>query len=147
RRIAVADVDAVKRELALARGALLALDARDADAPATLAAAGGVAAAVDFVGNKNTVEFAISALRNGGICIVVGLFGGDITLSLPPLVQRSITVRGSVVGNLDELKELITLVKSGRIRALPVESVAFDAVNEALRRLRTGQVQGRLVLS
>jgi D-arabinose 1-dehydrogenase-like Zn-dependent alcohol dehydrogenase len=147
RRIAVADIDAAKRELASVHGAMLALDPRDADALPKLAAAGGVAAAIDFVGNKATAEFAIASLRKGGTCIVVGLFGGDITLPLPPLVQRAITVRGSFVGNLDELKELIALIKSGSIQPLPVESVAFDAVNDALQRLRAGHVKGRLVLA
>jgi len=61
-------------------------------------------------------------------------------------VQRAITVRGSYVGNLAELKELIALAKAGRIRPLPVETVAFNAVNDALQRLRAGQVRGRLVL-
>jgi D-arabinose 1-dehydrogenase-like Zn-dependent alcohol dehydrogenase len=147
RRIAVADIDPAKRELALTLGAMLALDPCDKDAPAELAAAGGVAAAVDFVGNKATAEFAVASLRKGGTCIVVGLFGGDITLSLPPLVQRAIIVRGSYVGNLSELKELIVLAKSGCVQPLPVESIAFDAINDALARLRAGQVKGRLVLA
>jgi D-arabinose 1-dehydrogenase-like Zn-dependent alcohol dehydrogenase len=41
----------------------------------------------------------------------------------------------------------ITLVKSGSIQPLPVEPVAFDAVNGALQRLRTGQMKGQLVLA
>ncbi|SAL00099.1 alcohol dehydrogenase [Caballeronia pedi] len=147
RRIAVADIDPAKRELALGHGATLVFDPRDADASAQLAAAGGVAAAVDFVGNKATADFAVASLRKGGMCIVVGLFGGDITISLPPLVQRAITLRGSFVGSLDELKELIALVKSGNIQPLPVEEVPFDAVNDALARLRAGHVKGRLVLA
>ena len=146
RRIAVADIDTEKLALAAAHGSILAFDPRDPEALAKLEAAGGVAAAIDFVGNKATAQFAISSLRRGGTCIVVRLFGGDITLALPPLVQRAITVRGSYVGNLAELKELIALAKAGRIRPLPVETVAFNAVNDALQRLRAGQVRGRLVL-
>jgi len=147
RKIAVADIDPAKRELALASGALIAFDPRAEDAAGQLAALGGVSAVVDFVGNKSTVEFAFAALRKGGICVVVGLFGGEVTLSLPPLVQRAITLRGSFVGNLAELKELIELVKLGRIEPLPVEPVAFEDVNDALDRLRAGHVEGRLVLA
>jgi D-arabinose 1-dehydrogenase-like Zn-dependent alcohol dehydrogenase len=146
--IAVADIDAGKREVAMANGARLALDPRDVDAAIRLQAeAGGVAAAVDFVGAKATADFAIGALRKGGTYVVVGLFGGDITLSLPPIVLRAIGIRGSYVGNLTELRELISLVRLGKIKPMPVETISLNGVNEALDRLRAGKVQGRLVIA
>lgn len=145
--IAVAEIDAAKRDLAIRNGATLAFDPRDAESTSRVAQLGGVAAAVDFVGARATAEFAIAALKKGGTYVAVGLFGGDITLSLPPLVQRAITIRGSYVGNLKELKELVALVKSGKINPLPVETVQFPAINDALARLRAGNVQGRLVLA
>ena len=148
RNVAVADIDPAKRELALKNGAKLAIDPRETAASTKLLGeAGGVAAAIDFVGAKATADFAIAALRKGGTYVVVGLSGGDITLALPPIVLRAITIRGSYVGSLPELNELIALVKAGKIRPLPVETVAFDSVNEALGRLRAGGVQGRLVLA
>jgi D-arabinose 1-dehydrogenase-like Zn-dependent alcohol dehydrogenase len=100
------------------------------------------AGAVDFVGAKATTEFAIAALRKGGTYVVVGLFGGDITLSIPSIVLRAITIRGSYVGNLKELKELITLVRTGKVRPMPVETISFNGVNNTLDRLRAGKVQG-----
>lgn len=147
KNIAVADIDPTKRDLARRHEGVLVLDPTDPTAAALLAGAGGVGAAVDFVGMRATAEFAVGGLRKGGTCIVVGLFGGDLTLPLPPLVQRSITIRGSYVGTLAELVDLIALAKTGLIKPLPVEPVPFDNVNEALDRLRAGQVQGRLVLS
>jgi len=148
RNIAVADIDPGKRELAMANGAKLTVDPRDAAAIATLQAQpGGVGAAVDFVGAKATAEFAIGALRKGGTYVVVGLFGGDMTLSIPLVVLRAITVRGSYVGNLKELKDLIALVKAGKVKPMPVETVSFNGVNDALDRLRAGQVKGRLVIA
>ena len=148
RRIAVAETDPDKRELALAQGAGHAFDPRADGALAALQQEfGAIAAAVDFVGAQATAEFAIGALRKGGTYVVVGLFGGDIRLSIPPLVLRAITIRGSYVGSLPELRELIGLVRSGSVEPLPVESVAFDQVNDALDRLRSGKVRGRLVLT
>jgi D-arabinose 1-dehydrogenase-like Zn-dependent alcohol dehydrogenase len=144
RNIVAADIDAGKRELALKNGATLALDPRDAAAAAKVA---GAAGAVDFVGAKATSEFAIAALRKGGTYVVVGLFGGDITLSIPPIVLRAITIRGSYVGNLKELKELIALVRTGKVKPMPVETISFNGVNDALDRLRAGKVQGRLVIA
>ncbi|PJX27683.1 hypothetical protein CAP48_00340 [Advenella sp. S44] len=147
KRIAVADIDDAKRQYALDAGAMLALDPRDDSATnQLLLTAGGVAASVDFVGTTTTSQLAVASLRKGGTAVIVGLFGGDITLQLPPLVQRSITLRGSYVGTLQELKDLINLIKSGTVRPLPVEEVAFEHLNATLERLREGNVQGRAVL-
>lgn len=148
RNIAVADVDPGKRELALKSGAAHAIDPREPDAADILArASGGVAAAIDFVGARQTAEFGIAALRKGGSYVVVGLFGGDLTVSLPLLVLKAATLRGSHVGNLKELRELIDLVKAGKVAPMPVEQVAVASVNESLDRLRAGKVPGRLVLA
>lgn len=148
KNIAVADIDPAKRDLALASGASLAVDPRAPDALAALQTkTGGIAAAIDFVGAHATAEFGIAAIRKSGTYVVVGLFGGDITLSIPLIVLRAITVRGSYVGNLVELRELIDLVKQGRVRPMPVETVAMEDVNSALDRLRAGKVSGRLVLA
>jgi len=147
KNIAVADIDPAKRELALASGASVVVDPRDKDALATLQAkSGGIGAAIDFVGAHASAEFGIAAIRKAGTYVVVGLFGGDITLSLPLLVLRAINLRGSYVGNLGELKELIELVKQGKVRAMPVEAVPMAQANAALDRLRAGKVRGRLVL-
>ena len=45
------------------------------------------------------------------------------------------------------LKELIALVRAGKVKPMPVETVSFNGVNEALDRLRAGKVQGRLVIA
>ena len=45
------------------------------------------------------------------------------------------------------LKELIALVRAGKVRPMPVETVSFNGINDALDRLRAGKVQGRLVIA
>ena len=148
KHIAVADIDPAKRDNALKAGASVAVDPRDADALAkVMAMPGGVAGALDFVGAPSTANFGIAALRRTGTYVVVGLFGGDITVSLPLVILRTIVIRGSYVGNLAELKELIGYLREGKIGTLPVEEIAMAEVNTALDRLRAGQVKGRLVLT
>jgi D-arabinose 1-dehydrogenase-like Zn-dependent alcohol dehydrogenase len=148
KHIAVADIDPAKRDNALKAGASVAVDPRDADALAkVMAMPGGVAGALDFVGAPSTANFGIAALRRTGTYVVVGLFGGDITVSLPLVILRTIVIRGSYVGNLAELKELIGFLREGRIATLPVEEIAMAEVNTALTRLREGKVKGRLVLA
>ena len=64
------------------------------------AAKGPVWAAIDFVGNAQTAQLGVDSLVKGGKLIVVGLFGGDITLSLPFLPIRAMTIQGSYTGSL-----------------------------------------------
>lgn len=147
-RIVVADIDATKRATALAAGATACLDPRDEAAVSdVMAQPGGVATVVDFVGNSATSALAIRVLRKGGTYLAVGLFGGEIALPMPMLVQRALTLRGSYTGSLQELQELMDLMRSGKVQPIAVEDLPFSAVNTALDRLRHGGVQGRLVLS
>ena len=148
RNIAVADIDDSKRALATRHGAGVVVDPKEPGALEALAqATGGIGAAIDFVGARPTAEFGMAALKKAGTYIIVGLFGGDTQLSLPLLVLRALTLRGSYVGNLAELRELIDLVKAGKVEPLPTETVPMTAVNDALERLRAGKVNGRLVLA
>lgn len=148
KRIAVADLDPAKRAFALSAGAHFSFDpGKPEELQTLLTEQGNAAAVVDFVGSTDTATSGISMLRKGGSYVIVGLFGGEITIPLPPLAQRSTMIRGSYVGNLAELKELVELAKTGKIAALSVETMAFSQVNEALDRLRAGGVNGRLVLA
>src|SRR5262249_35764472 len=78
----VADIDAGKREAALAAGASAAFDPRDAGARKALLAAtgGGVYGACDFVGAEASLGFATGALAKGGKALVTGLFGGTFAM-------------------------------------------------------------------
>ena len=76
----------------------------------------------------------------------VGLFGGELTVALPVMAMRALTVRGSYVGNVKELRELVKLAQDGKLEALPVATIPQRDATEALIALRDGKVTGRLVL-
>ena len=142
------DIDAGKLREARALGASATVNTRDADALAQLQkiSGGSIAAAVDFVGMPATANLAIAALRKGGRYVLVGLFGGELTLSMPPLAQRAIGVVGSYTGNLQELKDVVALAQSGRLKPTPVETRPAAEANRSLEELKAGQVLGRIVL-
>ena len=146
--ITMVDIDDDKLITASKLGAHHILNSRAADALEELhkITDGGAAAVVDFVGASTTARLGIDALRKGGRYIIVGLFGGDITLSLPPLPMMARSVIGSYVGNLAELKELIELVKQGAITAIPVATRPAHEVNKTLEQLRDGEIVGRVVI-
>lgn len=148
KNIIACDVDPSKFDAARKLGAKLVLDTRAPDAAAKLGvlAKGSLAAAIDFVGMPATFNVAYPALRKGGRYVICGLFGGEVTLSLPPIAQRAVGVVGSYVGNLQELKEVVALAKKKKLKATPVTLRSADEVNRILAELKAGKVLGRVVL-
>ena len=145
--IIAADIDPAKRDAALARGAKEAVDPSSSDSVAAiLKQHGGVAAAIDFVGAPATFSFGTATLRRGGTYVIVGLFGGASSIPLPSLPLRAISIRGSYVGRLDEARELIGLMKSGKVPAPPMNERPLSEANAAFNDLRKGKVVGRIVL-
>jgi propanol-preferring alcohol dehydrogenase len=143
------DIDPVKREVAKRLGALTAIDPNAPDAVEQIkAAAGGpIWAAIDFVGNDQTARLGVDSLVKGGKLIVVGLFGGEITLSLPMIPIRAMTVQGSYTGSLSELVELIKLVRNQPLPLVPTKTVALDQAQNVIADIKAGKVVGRRVLT
>ncbi len=148
RNVIACDVDAGKLAVAKKLGAALVLDTRGADAAQRLGALakGNLAGAMDYVGMPATFMAAYPALRKGGRYILCGLFGGEVTLPLPPIAQRAVGVIGSYVGNLAELKAVVALAKKKKLKPMPVETRAAAEVNRTLDELKAGKILGRVVL-
>lgn len=144
----VVDIDPRKREAALAAGALAAIDGAAPDAARQIAAAVGepVLGVIDYVGARATVQLGLDVLTKGGKLVVVGLFGGDITLPLPPIPMRALTIQGSYVGSLQELKELMELVGRTKTARIPITCRPHAEAAAALEELHAGHTVGRCVL-
>jgi propanol-preferring alcohol dehydrogenase len=142
------DIDQGKRDAAIAAGALKAIDGSAPDAAQQIIAAtgGGARMVLDLVGAPSTVKLAIAAATRGTEIIVVGLYGGEVTVSVPLLPLRPIGLRGSYVGTLADLTELIALVRSGKLEPVKVSRRPLDDANSALMDLKAGKVVGRVVL-
>jgi D-arabinose 1-dehydrogenase-like Zn-dependent alcohol dehydrogenase len=145
----VVDIDAAKRDAAAKAGARTTIDGAAPDAVEQIKAAtnGGAWAAIDLVGLANTVRLGIDSLIKGGKLVLVGLYGGEITQSLPPIAMRAITLQGSYTGSLTEMAELLDLVRRTGMPAVPVATRPLAEVNAALADLRAGKVIGRVVLT
>jgi len=144
----VVDIDPVKREAALAACALQAIDARAPDAAQQIqqATGGGARAVLDLVGATPTVSLAMASAARGGHIVICGLMGGDLTLALPVIPMRPLTLQGSYVGTLQELQELVTLVKRTKMSPIPVTRRPLAEANAALQDLHHGRIVGRTVL-
>jgi len=145
----VVDIDPAKREAAKRAGAVAVIDGGANDAAKQIIAAtdGGAWAAIDLVGSAATVRLGLNSLAKGGKLILVGLYGGEITLSLPPFPMRAISLQGSYTGSLTETAELIELVKRTGLPPVPVATRPLTDVNAVLGELRAGKIIGRVVLT
>jgi alcohol dehydrogenase, propanol-preferring len=145
----VVDNNVAKHEHAKSAGAVAVIDSDAPDAAEQIkAAAGGqVWAVTDFVGSASTVQLGIDVLTKGGKLIVVGLFGGEITLPTLFLPAKAMTLQGSYTGSLAELKELVDLVRGSPLPLVPVRRRPLHEAFDALMDLRDGKVIGRTVLT
>jgi len=146
-RIVSIDIDATKLRAAQAAGATAALNSRESDAAQSLKqiTGGALYGAVDFVGASETANLVLSALYKGGKLILVGLFGGEITLSIASTILRAVTVQGSHLGSVEELKAVVRLAREGKIRPIPIQIRPLAEVSRTLDELKAGLVVGRVV--
>jgi alcohol dehydrogenase, propanol-preferring len=148
-KFVVADIDPQKRAHARQMGAVATIDngAPDAVKQVMQATGGGAAAAIDFVGSPKTMEFGVNILRKGGKLVMVGLYGGAQPISAVLFPFKMMTIEGSYVGTLDDLRELLALVRAGKVPPIPIETRPASEVSTALADLKSGgKVRGRVVL-
>jgi len=144
----VVDIDPAKRDAAMKAGAKAVVDAKAADAVDQIKALtnGGAWGVVDLVGSSQSARMGYDSLAKGGKYVIVGLYGGDLTVSLPPIPMRALTIQGSYVGSVPEMAELMDLIKRTGLPDVPVATRPLSQVNEAMADLRAGKIVGRVVL-
>jgi alcohol dehydrogenase len=144
----VADIDAEKRNAALAAGAAQAYDPSDPQArKAVMAATGGLLAICDFVGSDKSLQFATGLLGRGGKVVVTGLLGGNFSIAAALFGIKAMTIEGTLTGTLTEARELLDLVRAKNIAPIPTRDRPLAQAQAALDDLRAGRVVGRTVLS
>ena len=144
----VAAVDLGPDKMALARslGAEITIDAKTQDPPAEIQKQIGGAQGV-LVTAVSTIAFkqAIGMLRRGGTCVLNGLPPGEFPVSIFDVVLNGYTIRGSIVGTRKDLEEALTFAAEGKVKAT-IETLPLDSINDVFSRLKTGKVNGRVVL-
>ncbi|WP_238366491.1 alcohol dehydrogenase [Mesobacterium pallidum] len=149
RNIVVVEPQEQARAGALAAGARAVVDPGPEGAAERLAqAAGGpIKAVLDLVNAPATAELALAVLARGGTLVMVGLYGGAISLPLGALPVRGLTIIGNYVGSPAELGAVLDLARAGALPPIPVTCRASHEVTGALTDLREGRVRGRIVLT
>ncbi len=147
---------AEKREMAISRGAVAAIDVSKEDVKerAKEISGGGVDYLYDPVGGE-LGETCLRALGEDGQYIVIGFVGGIPRLPANQVLLRNRRVTGVDWGawvsthqeeNQKMLQEVFAAIEAGRLH--PVEPVLFplDKVVDALRALQSRTVAGKIAL-
>ena len=147
-KILAADIDPNKLQAAKGAGADEVYDTSDEQSLKKLLedTGGGVKATVDFVGAEKTLQYCLDSTKKGGQVVVVGLFGGGFQMPIPMFPLSAKSIGGSFVGSLEETKEMLDLVKQGKVDPIPVSKRDLKDATQTLDDLRDGTITGRVVL-
>jgi D-arabinose 1-dehydrogenase-like Zn-dependent alcohol dehydrogenase len=79
--------------------------------------------------------------------VIVGLFGGAMSMPLPLFPLRALSIIGSYVGSLPEAQEMMTIVRAGKVDPIPFATRPLAEADKTLSDLRAGKITGRVVLT
>ena len=144
----VVAVDIAEDKLALARslGADLTLNAAEVDVVHEIQSLmGGVDGALVTAVSNAAFAQAVGMLKRGGFLSLVGLPPGDFPLPIFEVVLKRITVRGSIVGTRNDLREALAFAGEGKVTS-HFSWDKLDNINAIFDRMKAGQIDGRIVL-
>lgn len=147
KHVAAVDIADDKLELARRLGAELTVNAKTQDAVATIQKQIGGAHGVLISAVSPTIfRQGLAMLRSGGTCALVGLPPGDFPTPIFDVVLKRLTIRGSIVGTRKDLEESLQFAAEGKIKPT-LEMQPLEAINTIFKRLKNGEINGRVVLS
>ena len=104
----------------------------------------GVEAVIDFVGEQGAQHDAVAMLRRAGSHYIIG-YGGNLNVPTIDIISTEINFIGNLVGNYNDLVELMTLTAQGKVK-LHTATYPLDAALDAIHDLDSGKLRGRGIL-
>lgn len=146
-RVVALDVGKEKLDYCMRLGAEIALDASASDTVQRVEShtRGGSHAVLCVAPHPSAFKTAIAICRRKGTVVLVGLPPSNFDCDIFNVVMKRITIRGSIVGTRNDLREALDFAARGLVKC-EVEVASLSSINEVLDRLRKGQVQGRVVV-
>ncbi len=146
-QVCAVDIDDGKLALARKLGADLTVNATQDDALEAVRKGtdGGAHGVLVTAPSLPAFKQGVGITRKRGTCVLVGLPPGDFPLPLFDVVANCITVRGSFVGNREDMAEALRFAADGKVKA-DIELQPLTAINDVFDRLENGKVAARVVL-
>ena len=146
-QVCAVDIEDDKLALAKELGADLTVNATHPDAAEQVKAgtAGGAHGVLITAPSLAAFKQGVAMTRKRGTCVLVGLPPGEFPVPLFDVVANCITIRGSFVGNREDMAETLAFAAEGKVKA-DIELQPLADVNDVLDRLEHGKVAARVVL-
>jgi NADPH:quinone reductase-like Zn-dependent oxidoreductase len=104
-------------------------------------------AVVDNIGS-DTWAHSMASLARGGTLVVTGATTGfTVPLNLLPLIADQLTISGSIMGTLDDMKNMINLIAQARIEPEIGAVLPMERAEEAFRAMWEGRTHGKTVFT
>lgn len=142
--------DEQKRALAREMGADEVLDHRDPDWPKEvkrLTHGRGVDVVVEHIGPATWKGSMRSLARNGRLVTCGGTTGPEVSVLLPHLFMKNLSLLGSTMGPRSAFPTILDKLASGAYRPALNAVLPLSQIAEAHRRLEAGEVLGKIVLT
>jgi propanol-preferring alcohol dehydrogenase len=145
--VCAVDIDDGKLALAKKLGADVIVNAKQGDPVALVqkATGGGAHGVLITAPSLPAFKQGVEMTRKTGTCVLVGLPPGEFPVPLFDVVANCITIRGSFVGNREDMAEALDFAARGKVTA-DIELQPLNAINDVFSRLAKGKVAGRVVL-
>lgn len=146
-QVCAVDIDDGKLALARKLGADFSVNAMREDAGEAVSTGtnGGAHGVLITAPSLGAFKQGVGMTRKRGTCVLVGLPPGDFPVPLFDVVANCITIRGSFVGNREDMAEALAFAADGKVKA-DIELQPLTAINDVFDRLEHGKVAARVVL-
>ena len=145
-RVAAVDIADDKLALAKKHGAELLVNALKEDPIEVVQrVTGGAHGVLVTAVHPSAFGQAIHMSRRGGTIVFNGLPAGDFPASIFEIVLQGLTVRGSIVGTRQDLKEALEFYALGLIHPT-VATRDLSEINAVFDEMKHGKIDGRVVI-
>ncbi|NNU17564.1 alcohol dehydrogenase AdhP [Parvularcula sp. ZS-1/3] len=143
----VVAVDISEDKLRLARecGANTTINAIEVDPGTELQKGGGVEGVLVTAVSTSSFAQGVEMLARGGTMALVGLPPGGFELPIFDVVLSRKTIRGSIVGTRNDLREALEFAGDGAV-TVHQTTERLEAINDIFDRMERGRIDGRVVL-
>lgn len=99
---------------------------------------------VDFAGFGVTTTQGVKALVPGGTLVLVGMGRLEFSIEVTDFIVNEKKILASVGGNVQDVKEVLDLMATGRLKPM-LHKIRFEDIPQGILELEQGKVKGRLV--
>jgi len=106
-----------------------------------------VGAVIDNIGPASWAHSTSSLARGGTLVTTGGTTGFEVPLNLLPMIADQLTVTGSIMGTLDDMKNMMNLIAQTRIKPEIGAVLPMERAEEAFRAMWDGKTHGKTVFT